>query len=181
MDTILSQMPNRQNFRMGRYTLEIGYPWLTYGAIVAIEGLIKSSHNVLELGCGGSTLFWSKRCNSVKSYDTNAEWITKVKYALPRRSNVKLVWGEVKYLSRRLRKEPNEYYDWLLADTGPLYKIRFHLMKKAIPKLKKGGYLVIDNYASGHMNRFDYTGWDVYTFDTIPPYSGRGTRICIKP
>jgi len=179
MKTIITQMPNRRNFLQGKYAIEIGYPWITYGSIMAIEAMLKPEHNVLELGSGGSTIFWSKRCNSVKSYELNKEWMEKVKVKLPEPSNVTMTCGEPEVLVEVIRKEPNEYYDWLLADTGPSYGVRFALMRESIPKLKKGGFLVIDNYAKRYMNRFDYTGWDVYTFDDFG-HVGKGTKICVK-
>lgn len=180
MRTIISSLPDRGDFLRGNYSVEIGYPWLTCGSIMAIEGMLKPEHNVLELGSGGSTIFWSERCNSVRTYELDKGWMEKVKVKLPEPSNVTMICGEPKALVRNIRREPNEYYDWLLADTGPSYWFRFKLMIESIPKLKKGGFLVMDNYSKRFMNRFDYTGWDVYTFDD-PQWVGKGTRICVKP
>jgi len=179
MRTIISSLPNRSRFRRGRYSIEIGYPWLSYGAIIAIELELRAEHCVLELGSGGSTIFWSKRCKEVKSYETDEKWFREVKGALPEKSNVRFVTGSPEDLVESIRHEPDEYYDWILGDIGYTYKFRFMMIKESIPKLKKNGFLIIDNYEEKNLMMFDYTNWDVYTFDDIG-YHGRGTRICIK-
>lgn len=179
MRTIISQLPNRRNHLRGRYTVEIGYPWLSYGAIIAIEGGARPEHNILELGCGGSTIFWSKRCKSVRSYDVDSKWVEKVLTALPASHNVTFVCGNNEALINAIKDEPNEYYDWVLSDIGRTYEFRLAIQKEAVPKLKRGGYLIVDNYEEKSLMKFDYTGWDVYTFDDLD-HHGRGTRICIK-
>lgn len=179
METIISQISNRRNFLKGLDTIEVGYPWLTYGAIMAIELLVKPTDNVLELGCGGSTIFWSKKCKTVKTYDPEPEWVQKVKNKLSEPSNVTWVVGNAETLIDSVKKEPNEYYDWLLVDISNSYRFRLRMANESVPKLKKGGFLVIDNYAARFIHRFDYTHWNVYTFDDMT-YYGRGTRIAIK-
>lgn len=182
MRTIINELPNRNNFLHGRYTVEIGYPWFSYGAIMAVEEQVKLEHNVLELGSGGSTIFFSKRCKSVKSYETSPTWEKKVKSVLPDPSNVFLICGDTETLIESVKNEPYGYYDWLIVDSasiGRRFKFRFRMMIESIPKLKTGGFMVVDNYGSDHLNTFDYSGWKVYTFDDFR-YGGMGTRICIK-
>lgn len=179
MKTIISELPTGTRFRLGMYTVGIGYPWLSHGSIIAIEGKIKPEHHVLELGSGGSTIFWSKRCKTVRSYDMDIKWIEKVKAALPNPSNVTFVYGNSETLINNIRKEPDEYYDWILSDIGKEYGFRLTIMKESISKLKKDGFLIIDNYGERHLMKFDYTGWIVYTFDDFN-YRGSGTRICIR-
>jgi len=180
MKTIISSLPNRTNFHRGYYTIEVGYPWLSYGAVIAIEQNLKPTHNVLEFGCGGSTIFFSKRCNTVRSYDGNPGWVEKVRSALPNPSNVSFVCGEHEALVESIRKEPDGYYDWLLSDIGNDYKFRLRVMNESIPKLKKGGYMIVDNYQANYISGFDYTGWDVYRFDDFGHHFN-GTIICVKP
>lgn len=179
MKSIISQLPNRSNFRRGRYTIEVGYPWVAYGAIIVMERYLNADHNVLELGAGGSTIFFSKRCKSVKSYEGNPEWANKVRVALPESSNVSIVVGKEDELIESIRNEPDAYYDWLLADIGKTYEFRLRIMKEGIPKLKKGGLMVVDNYEEKNMATFDYTGWDVYRFDDFK-YRFNGTIVAVK-
>ena len=181
MRTILSTMPRYNNSLRGKGTLEVGYPWLTLGAIVALERLVNSQMNILEFGSGGSTLFFSRRCKSVKSYEMNEAWYQKVKETLPSPTNVTIIFGTALEIREALIKEPFEYYDLILADSGPSYDDRLDFANDSIPKLKVGGYLVIDNYDKKEMKQFNYQNWDVYTFDAMHPrYQGKGTRICIK-
>ena len=183
MKSIITQMPDKYNFYKGRFTVEIGYPWLSYGAIISMEQLLKPDHKVLEFGCGGSTIFFSRRCNSVKSYDCNKEWVEKTKAGLNGLDNVSLVC------------EPDEHYDWLLSDIGfvesptahilkgqwkQVFNLRFRIMKEAVPKLKKGMFMIVDQYEQPPLPEFDYTGWDTYKFDIIGHHF-KGTLIGVKP
>lgn len=180
MNTIISQLPDRESFLDGKDTVAIGYPWLTYGAIIAIEGLIKPEHNVLEFGCGGSTVFFSSRCHQVKSYELRMRWIEIVKRKLPNPSNVTFMHGRPRLLLNNVSREKDEFYDWLIVDMGGSYRLRRWMMGRGIPKLKKGGYMVVDNYAQEELSKLDYSHWDVYTFDDFG-YGGKGTKIAVKP
>ena len=71
MRTILRQMPSRRSVKYGRSAVELGYPWLTYGAIVELEDIIKPHFRIFEFGTGGSTIFFSRRCHSVKTVDNS--------------------------------------------------------------------------------------------------------------
>ncbi len=149
---------------------------------MAIEEQVKPEHNVLELGGGGSTIFFSRRCKSVRSYETNIIFEKMIKSALPDPSNVSLVCGDGEIIKKSIRNEPDVYYDWLIVDLAPVgrsFRFRFKMMIEAIPKLKVGGFMVVDNYDSFPLNTFDYSGWKVYTFDDFR-YGGMGTKICIK-
>ena len=179
MRTIISELPMRRNFLKGRNTIEVGYPWLTYGAIIAMEYYLKPTDNVLELGTGGSTIFFSRRCKSVKSYDMQEKWQMKVKNVLPNPSNVVFVCGKEEELLNEIEKEPDDYFDWVLVDISDDCRFRMNMLVRSTPKVKRGGYLVVDNYENPNLVGFDYTGWDTYTFDDFR-YPGRGTKICIK-
>jgi len=179
METIVSQLPNREIFFRGNHDIETGCPWFTYGAIIAIEYLVKPTDKVLELGCGGSTIFWSRRCAEVKSYDLDLNWVRKVRNSLPLPSNVQFIWAErAKKLIQLVQKEPDGYYNWLICDIGNCYSFRRRILQASVSKLHEKGFLVIDNYAKRYISLFDYSKWGkVYTFDEIN-YSGKGTRIC---
>ena len=129
-----------------------------FDTFMAIEELIKPDHNVLELGSGGSTIFFSRRCKSVKSYETTPIWEEKVRSALPNPSNVVLFCGKESAITRSIRREPDGYYDWLIVDSAPIgrtFGFRFRMMGRSIPKLKIGGFMVVDNYDSDHPDTCD--------------------------
>jgi len=182
MKTIISNVPsphkslkNRRKFRLG--AIEMGYPWLTLGAIIELENLVVTlDFNVLELGSGGSTVFFSKRCGHVKSYEHDASWAEKVKGKLPETSNVMLFCGNIDEIMDSLCKEPENHYDLLLVDSG-IEKLR--MMIAGSTKVKRGGFMVVDNYITSDIRGFNYSGWKVRTYDQFR-YAGRGTLICIR-
>jgi predicted O-methyltransferase YrrM len=183
METILSRLPdNRKDFLAGKGSIEIGYPWLTYGAILSLEQTVEPGLKVLELGCGGSTVFFSERGAIVKSIDFNQDYIDVVRARLNGKNNVKFIFTNKWSLIRILKKEPRSFYDLALVDIGEsTYSTKWRIKYAEIlkEKIKKGGVLVIDNYDRWWMKDFDYTGFKVLTFDQFS-YQGRGTRICIK-
>ena len=182
MRTIINYMPRWSTFRRGKYTVEIGYPWLARGSIMALERVLTPEFKVLEFGCGGSTVFFSKRCKSVKSIEYSQEWIDKVKAKIGEESNVTFQLIDKTTIIDRLKEEPDDYYDLILDDIGndlSWLKIRLAIANLVHQKLKKNGFLVIDNYMDRYVNRIRYDGFDIYTFDEFN-YPGKGTRICIK-
>lgn len=66
MKTIVGKITSRRTFIKGEDTLKIGYPWLTYGAIIALEAIVNKRMRVLEFGSGGSTIFWAKKLQKCK-------------------------------------------------------------------------------------------------------------------
>ncbi len=180
MKTIINQIPKGRR-RFGRYAIEIGYPWLSFGAIMALEEILKREPNldILEFGSGGSTIFFSRRCRSVKSFETNLEWAENVKAALPTPSNVNLICCTHDETMEAIKNEPLQHYDVILVDSGSSYKLRRMILECVPPLLKKTGYLVVDNYDHRYMNSFCYDNWDVFTCDCLF-YHGSGTRICRK-
>ena len=58
--------------------LSLGCPWLTPGCIRRLEELLRPYHVVLEMGSGGSTVFFSKRTKKVISIEPNKDWFQKV-------------------------------------------------------------------------------------------------------
>jgi predicted O-methyltransferase YrrM len=160
-------------------TTEIGYPLLSYGAIVDLEHHVRPHFNIMEFGSGGSTVFFSRRCATLKSFETDAVWVEKVRSILPVPSNVTLIHGTDQENNDAIKFEPNEYYDLVLVDSVHPYQFRYKHMVESSSKIKRGGLLVVDNYDDRYIRKFDYSPWDVYTYDQIG-YRNRGTRICVK-
>lgn len=178
MKTIVNDIPSRESFLHGE-TLDIGYPWVTYGAIIALEYIVNKDFNVLEFGSGGSTVFWAGNCKSVKSFETDPGWYEKTKKRLAGYTNVEIILTDEAGILEAISKMPDSYYDLVLNDSNPHLVNRLSVANAAIPKIKPKGWFVVDNYEKYHMNHFDYVLWNVYTFDEII-YGGRGTRLCQK-
>ena len=179
MKTIISKIKSRKSFFDGSDTLLNKYPWLTFGAIIFLENIVKPSYKVLEFGSGGSTLFFSKRAKSVKSYETNENWYKNVYEKTKKLDNVELIYSDRKTMSNGIKQEKDNSIDMILIDTDPTRSKRIDLANLSKSKVKIGGYLILDNYQKFGLNGFDYSDFEFYTFDEFG-YTGKGTRICRK-
>lgn len=179
MKTILSKIPEYESLVRGDSAFILGYPWLSFGAIVELEHLVNKKMRVLEFGSGGSTLFWANNCESIKSFETNSRWYRKVKEKTKKYKNVEVFLANETQILDALKKEPNNYFDIILIDSDPKHDMKLLFANASAPKLKIGGWMVIDNYSRHGMNNFNYSNWRVYTFDEIG-WSGSGTRLCKK-
>lgn len=177
MKTIVSKIPSRRAFLKGQETLEIGYPWLSFGAIIALEAIVNQNQRVLEFGSGGSTLFWARNCQSVKAFETNPEWHQKVLKRLKKYQNAQVILADETAILEAITKEPDQHYDLVLVDSYPKEAKRILLANAVIPKIKPKGWLIIDNYQKFGMEDFVFPKGEIYTFDEWR-YSGRGTKIC---
>ncbi len=155
----------------GTSSVEAQLPWMTFSAIRFLEKNLKPAMNVFEYGCGGSTVFLSKRSAKVISVEHDKEWFhvlgKKLKELGLSNWEGKLIEPEFngentksiadpdeygtddKILSQyRFRKYASgideysdDYFDWILVDG----RSRPSCMKHAIPKVKPGGFLLLDN------------------------------------
>jgi hypothetical protein len=174
MRTLSLELPERLDFLRGNKSLDMGYPWITMGAIIALEEIIKPMFSVLEFGSGGSTIFFAKRCSSVLSYETNIEWYNKVKSITDiNHSNVVLKYGNMDMFTNDISHDNNKY-DVILIDSNEKTTNRKILADMCISKTNR--YIVVDNYLRWGMNRFKPEGFRMYTFDDMR-WNGRGTRI----
>lgn len=179
MKTIVTTIPSREAFVKGKGALEVGYPWLSFGSIIALESIVNKDYKVLEFGSGGSTVFWAERCKNVKSFETDPGWFEKVVRRTKGYKNVEINLANETGILDAIKKEPDNYYDVVLVDSYPKHARRLLLANEAVPKIKLNGWLVIDNYLGFGMEHFKYPSEEIYTFDEFR-YSGRGTRICRK-
>lgn len=179
MKTIVTKIKSRKSFFDGSDTLENGYPWLTFGAIIFLENVLKKDFSVLEFGSGGSTLFFSKKTKAVKSFETNPDWFEKVKQKTTKLKNVEIFYADRKTMSNALKNTKDQSLDIILIDSDPRRSKRLDLANLSKPKLKIGGFLILDNYQKFGLNGFDYSDFEFYTFDEFG-YTGKGTRICRK-
>jgi len=145
-------------------------PWITFDAIECLEERVKSSHNVFEFGGGGSTLFFLKRCQVVITVEHDEKWFLVLKNRIDDKEVKNWVGrlvepepGSVttypsasnpdhyssadaedvnfrKYASS-IDSYPDEYFDVVLVDG----RSRPACIKHALPKLKSGGLIVLDN------------------------------------
>lgn len=199
--SILDQLPRYDRYMGGKGGLDIGYPWLSIGAIVALEQYIlrpelhrretpeqmasRLPKRYLEFGSGGSTVFFARRVEYVRSFETDPKWEPMTRQYLEEHGltdKVELTLQPLTEAMSLVAALPNDSFDIMLVDHAdpllPRGKIvdRLPLAMVGLPKLKMTGWLVVDNYAMHGMQNFDYAGWAVWHFDDMR-YSGRGTLI----
>jgi predicted O-methyltransferase YrrM len=178
-------------------------PWITATAVQILDSWLKESDTGVEFGSGRSTIWFAQRVSHLLSVENNREWYerinselirlgisTKVTYRFCETSN-----GDNAY-SEQVNDVANESIDFALVDG----RKRKECMESAMPKLKKGGMLILDNaerfvpnklrggYSTVHTHRNQWAdGWEyireeldswrkIVTVDGI-----RDTRIWIKP
>jgi Methyltransferase domain len=142
------------------------YPWLTKDSIAILDKWIRPDHRVIEFGSGGSTLYFAARCARLVSYEHDGSWHRKVRSRLDKlvHSNVELhcfPLDDPRYCDH-VGSLADQSVDLILIDG----RRRAECTWNAIPKLKPGGLLVIDNAerylarehgASAHSNLYDHS------------------------
>ena len=63
-----------ENYVSGGFTMEYEVPWMTPGAVRKLDELVHSDDRVIEVGTGGSSLFFARRCRAVLGAEPNLEW-----------------------------------------------------------------------------------------------------------
>lgn len=125
-------------------------PWFVMGAITYLEDqFLEDPYHPLafksfEWGSGGSTLWLSQRTKSVVTLEHDLEWMLKTQEELTKYgiTNVMLILrkldnGYVEYIDAY----PDEHFDIIMVDG----RRRSDCLRHAMPKLKRGGALVLDN------------------------------------
>lgn len=174
-------------------TLEFGLPWYTYSAIDWLKGYLKPDMKVFEWGSGGSTIFYAAKVQEVVSVEHDPVWYKDVAKKIrkdklknakalliePKKSSIKLAsskpgdyrsanaWMnklDFKTYCTYIEKFADESFNLVAVDG----RARTSCVLEGIPKVKSGGYLLLDNsdrerYESGTAlmkgwERTDFTG-----------------------
>jgi hypothetical protein len=117
-------------------------PWITYPAFDFIDQFDFSNSKVFEWGSGFSTIWWSKRCKTITSVETNEPWVTTLKDKLKPNANVILAKLNIQAeLDPFLTSGVN--YDVIVIDNnGPFRK---HCCLASVNRLNEGGIIILDN------------------------------------
>jgi hypothetical protein len=157
----------------GGSSMESRMPWLSYRAIEFIASRIRPQHQVFEFGGGGSTLYFLDRVAGVVTAEHDGPWFEKLQADIG--GGVAQKWtplskppgagdlvprpdpsvpehyhsSDAQYTGMNFRDYassidafPSEHFDWILVDG----RARPSCILHAIPRLKKDGFLVLDNY-----------------------------------
>jgi predicted O-methyltransferase YrrM len=118
-------------------------PWLTQDAVSFLRDYLKSTDRIAEFGSGRSTRFFSDRCDSVLSFEHDAEWHCSVQASLEAEGRTNVVY--------RLRQD-TAYYEEISSEADASFDavlvdgvFRADAALQALPKLRPGGVMIIDN------------------------------------
>ncbi|MEQ1747871.1 MAG: hypothetical protein ABL974_00505 [Prosthecobacter sp.] len=133
--------------------LELRIPWLTWGAIEHLGQIVSPGMKVFEWGGGGSTLFFLDHGCRVTTLETSTWWAEGLKKRAPsgkfagsldlRVLDPAVVesGGTSAYFSPVADDAP---WDLVLVD-GPGEISRMDCIRHAMPFIRHGGFLVLDN------------------------------------
>lgn len=128
-----------------------GAPWLTPAAVRELEKLLRSEYHGLEFGSGRSTTWLAARCAALVSVEDNQAWHAQVRRQLTEQNLHHVDYRyipcddkdklAVKY-KELVQDLPDNGFDFILIDSEHHRDILVNLV---VPKLKPGGFLVVDN------------------------------------
>lgn len=168
----------------GKSTVSLGLPWMTYDAIDFLEEITSEDKNVFEWGSGGSSIFFASRCKQVFSVEHDKKWSEILKEKLHNLEIDNVILQEIEgektdnfqdlnpenaddFVSKELKSSGLSYekyvkaidqynlnyFDIIVVDG----RVRNACVKRAIPHLKKGGYLIVDNSdRSYYLSEFNF-------------------------
>lgn len=115
-------------------------PWYTYPAIEYLSQFDYSDKQILEFGCGYSSLFWAQRAKRVTSIEDNLNWFDKWKKEF-NEPNLDIRWRDEGEIYEAAAFEDNIKYDVIVVDG----KRRFQCAEAAVKTLNKGGMIILDD------------------------------------
>ena len=115
-------------------------PWCTYSFIQFIEPRLKSNFQLFEYGCGNSTLWYSKRVESIIAVEHHQGWAETIAAIAP--VNVQILFKEIE----------NGSYAASPVATGKMFDIvivdgqdRVNALLNAEKVLSNNGIIILDN------------------------------------
>lgn len=139
----------------GRTALREGLPWIVPESLTELEKHVQPDWRVFEWGSGGSTVYWARNCAHVTSIEHNSEWVERTtkllrKFGCTDSAALLYVRGQGTDHRTAFREYadvildyPDEHFDLIFIDGEA--SSRGWCLTNAIPKLKPGGWLLLDN------------------------------------
>ena len=119
-------------------------PWLTENAVYALNSWLKPSDTGFEWGSGRSTLWLAERTTHIVSIEHHKGWFENVKSLISNKG----LESKVDYFhlseSEEYENKIDDYtedFNYILIDG----RRRLQCLKKAIPRIKPGGIIILDN------------------------------------
>jgi hypothetical protein len=135
-------LPWLSSLRPGVDPLSLGLPWLTFGAIEWLEKNVRANWRVLEIGSGGSTLFFRRRVRELVSIEHDRRWYDRVGAAVPAGSGFTHLFVPDAELEGAVGRYPERHFDLVFIDGGAdRVALVLALLKYVAPR----GALMLDN------------------------------------
>ncbi|HTI90994.1 MAG TPA: hypothetical protein VL727_10425, partial [Puia sp.] len=147
-------------------------PWITFSAIDHLKKIVRPEMTVFEYGSGGSTLFWASRVKKIISVEHDKGWFERMRREMSDAVAAKVQYLLIEpvkdahfgtknfenpddYISsgehfagknfeayvKSIDRYPDSHFDIIVVDG----RARPSCIKHSIPKLKRDGWLVVDN------------------------------------
>lgn len=159
---------------LNKSPLDLALPWLPYQVMEMLENHLTPESTVFEFGGGGSTLWLAQRCGELQTVEHDAEWFPALAAATGHLSNVQVrhANGEDEFSEYvgAIDVFPDEHFDAVIVDG----RERIRCLEHAMPKVKRGGLLILDDYHRPKYSRASdlMLGWPVLTFSGLTPSKG---------
>ncbi|OYW13043.1 MAG: hypothetical protein B7Z55_17520 [Planctomycetales bacterium 12-60-4] len=164
--------------------LQRRHPWVTYPALSWLDQNVTSTMRVFEFGSGGSTLYFAERTAEVFSVEHDPEWhaavcqalsaanltnchlqVTQATAAIPGAADPYAaerkpeLGNRFEAYARSIDAHPDASFDLVVVDGWA----RLACIQHALPKVKPGGFLLLDNsewpeFQAAHDWLWDYSG-----------------------
>lgn len=125
-------------------------PWMSRSAIRRLEAVAQQPCDAVELGAGSSTLWLAMRVTKLRSFEPDAAWLGQLRSRLEAlgAANVDLQLAQLNVLPGIIAALEDRSVDLFVVDVGndaAPAQSRVTLVAQAAPKVRGGGYLVLDN------------------------------------
>ena len=162
----------KESLLPGRNSIVDEQPWITFPVVSLLNQYTNANSRVFEYGGGGSTLFFVNRAKEVVTVEHDEKWFLTLQnninnkntgnwsgnLVLPEKNNSTgsldpskpqdyfskdpaFTNNTFSTYSKFIDQYPNDYFDIVLVDG----RARPSCAWQSIPKIKKGGFLIIDN------------------------------------
>lgn len=157
-----SQIPPYCRFSplWGRQPIDVGLPWISFGALKFLNTFLRPEHEVFEFGGGGSTIYFAQRTRRVLTMESHPDWHQTLTTALSQKHLVNVTCElhpisgdeETRFANDRFFLRVREQlWDVILIDCYCGYSktqyglTRPYAFELAQNQLKPGGIIVLDD------------------------------------